>query len=211
MFRTSKNTTLIFLTLFTFLHSYHALAAGNLVKDKIENFQILGISLNTSLKELDSLLAEHHLQFACSIEQGGFKFQQKSYVESYQTCKAKKANINLTITHSDARISQIILNMQSSRNFHNEILDNLKTLKKELLALGEELRQNYPSDREKGAFYYKSNEIGPGMSDINMILKTSATCIEQTDTVVSLAGKFMMMPGLNDVNISTSNGRSHLC
>tara|TARA_R110000851_G_scaffold189677_2_gene339938 strand:+ start:7631 stop:8266 length:636 start_codon:yes stop_codon:yes gene_type:complete len=204
--------SLSFITIFlAALLSRQGIAQDILVKDKIENFSIMGISLNTTPSELDSLISQHPLQFSCRVEQGGFQFNQKNYAEVYRKCKGKGEKVELTITHSDGRISQINLTIQSQKNYHEAILNDIKLINKELLAAGKVHQQSSPKDSDKDAFFYQNSEMAAGMSDTKLALRAPATCVKQESTFVGLSAQFMIMPGLNNAGVTVSNGRSHLC
>lgn len=193
------------------LLSHQVVAQDTLVKDKIESFSIMGISLKTKPAELDRLLEQHPLQFKCSVEQSGISVNRQNYPVEYRKCKANGVKIELTITLSDEHISQILFRGQSKKNYHAELLSDIKILSQDLIKAGKVLQKSYPKGSDKEGFFYRSDEMAPGMSDINFALITSATCTYQVPTIVGLSARIKEMPGLNDVAVTVSNGNAHLC
>ncbi|WP_286234089.1 hypothetical protein [Thalassotalea sediminis] len=212
MFNFAKKVPIVGIIALAFLLPHQVVAQDTFVRDKIENFSILGISLNTKSAELDRLLNQHPLQFKCNAEQSGISVNRQNYSVEYRKCKANGVKIELTITLTDEHISQVHFRGQSKKNYHAELLSDIKILSQDLIKAGKVLQKSHPKSSDKEGFFYRSDEMAPGMSDTNLALITPATCIHQVPpTVVGLSARIMEMPGLNDVAVTVSNGNAHLC
>ncbi|MDO6428234.1 hypothetical protein Q4489_14530 [Thalassotalea sp. 1_MG-2023] len=166
-------------------------ASDIFVRDNIESFEINGLTLNSSVEELEALV------------KGSFKCSTKErFGVSYWTCRSfsnKKAKTTLKISVDNQEIVSIHLHSQMTKNSADQLNSQLSELNQRLLKEG--VIQTGRNVHSEDIFFYHKDE-SPVMPNTYMTVKTTLECSIKEPVIFGLQATLMALGNTIDVNVS---------
>ncbi|WP_286268927.1 hypothetical protein [Thalassotalea hakodatensis] len=188
-----KHLKYIYRALFTTLTciSMQTFASDIFIRDNIESFEISGLTLNSSVEELEALV------------KGSFNCSTKEYLgASFWICRSssnKKAKTTLKVSVENYKVVSIHLHSQMTKNSADQLNSQLSELNQKLLKEG--VIQTGRNVHDEDIFFYHKDE-SPVMPKTEMIVKTTLECSINEPVIFGLQAMLMPLGKVFDVNIS---------
>jgi len=171
--------------------SMQALASDSLIPDRIESFEINGLSLNSSVEEFKELT------------KNGFECRLKDrFAVNYWTCRSnqkQKNKIKLIVGVDNNKIVSINYSSQSTTNSFAQLRSDITELNQVLLEEG--IAQTEKNMNDKNIFFYKNDE-SPVTSMTEMFLKTTLECSMEKPSIYGLEVTIMTVGDLDNVGVT---------
>lgn len=180
-----------FLFIFLASISMKALASDSLIPERIESFEINGLSLNSSVDEFKELTKN---DFNCRVDD--------RLAVNYWTCgsnQKQKDKIKLKVGVDNNKIVSINFSSQSTTNSFTQLRSDLAELNQVLLEDG--VAQTGKNMNDKNIFFYKNDE-SPVTSMSEMFLKTTLECSVEKPSIYGLEVTIMTVGSLNNVGVT---------
>ncbi len=171
--------------------SMQALATDSLVPDRIESFQINGLSLNSSVEEFKELTKN---DFNCRVKD--------RFAVNYWICRSnpkQKNKITLKVSVDNNKIVSINFSSQSTTNSFVQLRSDLAELNQVLIEQG--VAQTGKNLNDENIFFYKSDE-SPVTSMTEMFLKSTLECSKERPSIYGLEATIMTVGNLDNVGVT---------
>ena len=171
--------------------SMQAFALDSLIPERIESFEINGLSLNSSVEEFKELT------------KNDFKCRVKDRLEvHYWTCRSnqkQKNKIKLIVGVDNNKIVSINYSSQSTTKSFAQLRSDIAELNQVLLEEG--VAQTEKNMNDENIFFYKNDE-SPVTSMTEMFLKTTLECSMEKPSIYGLEVTIMTIGQLDNVGVT---------
>ena len=171
--------------------SMQAFALDSLIPERIESFEINGLSLNSSVEEFKELT------------KNDFKCRVKDRLEvHYWTCRSnqkQKNKIKLIVGVDNNKIVSINYSSQSTTKSFAQLRSDIAELNQVLLEEG--VAQTEKNMNDENIFFYKNDE-SPVTSMTEMFLNTTLECSMEKPSIYGLEVTIMTIGQLDNVGVT---------
>ena len=171
--------------------SMQAFALDSLIPERIESFEINGLSLNSSVEEFKELT------------KNDFKCRVKDRLEvHYWTCRSnqkQKNKIKLIVGVDNNKIVSINYSSQSTTKSFAQLRSDIAELNQVLLEEG--VAHTEKNMNGENIFFYKNDE-SPVTSMTEMFLKTTLECSMEKPSIYGLEVTIMTIGQLDNVGVT---------
>ena len=155
-----------------------AYANDAVIRDTIENFSLNGLSLKSSMQDIDDYVSNHPTPLKCKIVEGKMANPtddiQHYTVKNWSCFNAGgESKYRLKIEAVDHKISMIGFNASGKSDRFTRIQEDLEAINKTLLDMG--MKHN-PDNKTNDVFLYRNDSINPNYLDTKFRLSTENSC-----------------------------------
>ncbi|MAE51810.1 MAG: hypothetical protein CMH27_08365 [Micavibrio sp.] len=194
-----------------------AYANDAFIRNTIENFSLNGLSLKSSMQDVDDYITNHPTPLKCKVTEGRMA-DPADYIQHYPvknwSCfnAGGEAKYRLKIEAVDQKISIIAFNASGKSDRFTRIQEGLETINKTLLDMGMKHNQDINAN---DVFLYRNDSITPNYLDVKFRLSTENSCkrFDKSDgkTVSNLSADIRKINGSYIIDLNISNGLAHTC